>query len=411
MTGRFSIGIAAGTLQFDARRPDDVSVDLPRFRMTPRFARRVAVVVLVAILLYIFGPATLAVLDSWPRVRELQWWWLAAMAITQSASVWCLWHLQAAAIGTEDLFAIGTSQLAGGALGRIIPGGAATATAAQYGMIAASTDDDVRRSHVGTGLAVATMLQVGVLCALPLLALPAVVFGLTVPQTFLETALLGLAIFALLGLIGLVTYRNEQALRAVGNGLTRLAGRLSFLHVPPRLGERLVAYRNEAVVRLGERLPRAMVATIGRWLFDLLTLIAAVIAVGGHASLWLLLLAFFTAQLLGQVPITPGGIGIVEAGLTGALVLAGLSGSTATIATLAYRLFNFGLMLPAGLVAWMAHRNRLRRMGRQEFDPDRLLDASDDHVIVAGADPVGDDEPAAATVLGDAVDGDGTGGQ
>lgn len=406
-----SIGVAAGTLQSDARRPDDVSVDLPRFRMTPRFARRVVVVALVAVMLYIFGPATLAVLNSWPRVTELQWWWLAAMAITQSASVWCLWHLQAAAIGTEDLFAIGTSQLAGGALGRIIPGGAATATAAQYGMIAASTDDDVRRSHVGTGLAVATVLQVGVLCALPLLAVPAVVFGLAVPRTFLETALLGLAIFTLLALIAFVARRSEAALRAVGSALTRLSRRLPFLHLPPHLGDRLVAYRDEAVERLGERLPRAVVATIGRWLLDLMTLVAAVIAVGGHASLWLLLLAFFTAQLLGQVPVTPGGIGLVEAGLTGALVLAGLSGSTATIATLAYRLFNFGLMLPAGLIGWMAHRSRLRRLGRQEFDPDLLLDRSDHELVVADKDPVGSDKPAPTAVLHDTVDADRTGRQ
>lgn len=404
-----SIGAAAGTLQSDARRPDDLSVDLPRFRMTPRFARRVAVVALVAVALYIFGPATLAVLNSWPRVTELQWWWLAAMAITQSASVWCLWHLQAAAIGTEDLFAIGTSQLAGGALGKIIPGGAATATAAQYGMIAASTDDDVRRSHVATGLAVATVLQVAVLCALPLLAVPAVIFGLAVPRTFLETALLGLAIFTLLALITFVARRSEAALRAVGSALTRLSRRLAFLHVPPRLGDGLVAYRDEAVERLGERLPRAMVATIGRWLLDLMTLVAAVIAVGGHASLWLLLLAFFTTQLLGQVPITPGGIGLVEAGLTGALVLAGLSGSTSTIATLAYRLFNFGLMLPAGLIGWMAHRNRLRRLGRQEFDPDLLLDRPDHDLVVADTDPVGGDKPASTTFFHDAVDADRTG--
>lgn len=384
-------------------------MEIARFRMTPRFARRVVLVAVVAVLLYIFGPATLAVLNSWPQVTELQWWWLAAMAITQSASVWCLWHLQAAAIGTEDLFAIGTSQLAGGALGRIIPGGAATATAAQYGMIAASTDDDVRRSHVATGLAVATVLQVAVLCALPLLAVPAVVLGLALPRTFLETALLGLVIFTLLALIAFVARRSETALRAVGRALTSLSRRLAFLHVPPRLDERLVAYRDEAVERLGERLPRAVVATIGRWLFDLMTLVAAVLAVGGHASLWLLLLAFFTAQLLGQVPITPGGIGLVEAGLTGALVLAGLSGSTATIATLAYRLFNFGLMLPAGLLGWMAHRNRLRRLGRQEFDPDRLLDRPDHELLVIDEDPVAGDQLAPATMLDDTVDADGTG--
>ncbi|HMS72655.1 MAG TPA: hypothetical protein PKB03_06430, partial [Baekduia sp.] len=117
------------------------------------------------------------------------------MAVTQSASIWCLWRLQAVAIGTDDHFAVATSQLAGGALGRIIPGGAAVATAAQYGMFAASTDDEVRKSSVASGLAMATALQVAGLCALPLLALPAVLLGLRIHPTLEHTAMLGLAIF------------------------------------------------------------------------------------------------------------------------------------------------------------------------------------------------------------------------
>ena len=83
--------------------------------------------------------------------------------------------------------------------------------------------------------------------------------------------------------------------------------------------------------------------------------------------------------------------------------------ASSTIATLAYRLFNFGLMLPAGLIGWMAHRNRLRRLGRQEFDPDLLLDRPDHDLVVADTDPVGGDKPASTTFFHDAVDADRTG--
>ena len=68
-------------------------------------------------------------------------------------------------------------------------------------------------------------------------------------------------------------------------------------------------------------------------------------------NLILVLLAFVAADTLAMIPITPGGLGFVEAGLTGVLALAGVSAEHAVLATLLYRLFSYWLPLPAGLVA------------------------------------------------------------
>lgn len=345
-----------------------------RRHVAGRIARRAAVITFTAVVLYIFTPTLITALGSWTEVKELQPWLLAAMAGSQSASIWCLWQLQAIAIGTEDRWAIATSQLAGGALGRIVPGGAATASAAQYGMFAAATDDEVRRSSVATGLAAATVLQVAGLCALPLLALPAILFG-SVPPTFAQAALLGVAIFAGMVVIAVLANRSEFLLRAIGDAITTVGHRLPRVEPSDNLPDRLIAIRDETAERLGERLPAALLATMGRWIFDFLTLVFAVLAVGGRPSIWLLLMAFFTAQLLNQVSITPGGLGVVEAGLIGALKLAGLAAGQAAVATLAYRLFNYGVMLPAGFVAWGIHRRRLVLAGREEFDPDELFES------------------------------------
>ena len=62
--------------------------------------------------------------------------------------------------------------------------------------------------------------------------------------------------------------------------------------------------------------------------------------------------------MLAQVPVTPGGLGVVEAGLTGTLALAGVPAAAAAVATLAYRLVSYWLPLPAGAVAWVVHRRR-----------------------------------------------------
>ena len=68
------------------------------------------------------------------------------------------------------------------------------------------------------------------------------------------------------------------------------------------------------------------------------------------------LVAYSAATLLGQIPLTPGGLGVVEAGLTGTLALIGVNGGAAVLATLAYRLFNYWLYLPAGLIGLLLHR-------------------------------------------------------
>jgi uncharacterized protein (TIRG00374 family) len=323
----------------------------------PSIARRGAALALTALVLYGVAPAVGEVLGAWPEVANLKPYWLIAMVLAEAASCWCLWELQALSIGTRDVTAVATSQLAGGALGRVIPGGAATAAATQYNMLNVA---DAPRSAVATGMAAGTVLQVAGLCVLPALTLPAIVFGLRVPQTLLETAVLGLGLFVAMLAVGLAVARSDQALRSVGRAAVDVSRRLpGDRALAADLPERLLVQRDEVADRLGDRLLRACAAAVGRWMFDLLALMTAVTAVGAHPRFSLVLLAYVAAQLLAQIPITPGGIGVVEAGLTATLVLAGVEGGDAAVATLAYRLVSYWLMLPAGLVAWVVHRRRL----------------------------------------------------
>ena len=64
-----------------------------------------------------------------------------------------------------------------------------------------------------------------------------------------------------------------------------------------------------------------------------------------------------------MIPLTPGGLGFVEAGLSGMLVLAGVSGQQAVVGTLAYRLVSFWLPLPIGGIAYLLFRRRYGSTG------------------------------------------------
>ena len=70
----------------------------------------------------------------------------------------------------------------------------------------------------------------------------------------------------------------------------------------------------------------------------------------------MVLLAYVLSLALALVPITPGGLGFVEAGLTSILVLAGVDADAAVLATLLYRTFQFWLPIPIGLLAYVGWR-------------------------------------------------------
>ena len=105
--------------------------------------------------------------------------------------------------------------------------------------------------------------------------------------------------------------------------------------------ERLFRERDQLRRSLGDAWPQAVATAAGRWIFDFLCLYAALLAVGARPPLYVALLAYCAAQLLGEIPLTPGGLGVVEAGLTGTLALAGVPAAPAALATLAYRLASY----------------------------------------------------------------------
>ena len=64
-----------------------------------------------------------------------------------------------------------------------------------------------------------------------------------------------------------------------------------------------------------------------------------------------------------MIPATPGGLGLVEASLTGFLVLAQVDSSQAVLATLTYQLASYWVPLCAGPIAYGPFRLRYRSRG------------------------------------------------
>jgi uncharacterized protein (TIRG00374 family) len=78
-------------------------------------------------------------------------------------------------------------------------------------------------------------------------------------------------------------------------------------------------------------------------------LTAVAVTVGRGTPLTAILLAYIIGQLAAAIPLTPGGVGIVETAMIASLVAAGAPVAAATATVLGWRLFSYFLPILAGL--------------------------------------------------------------
>ncbi len=236
----------------------------------------------------------------------------------------------------------------------VAPGGAAVGVALSYAMLR------------GWGLpahsvALAAALT-GIWNQFALLGFPAVALALlTLPQeqnAALQTvAVVGLAIFVVAAAGFAVGLSTPQLARSVGNIAARLANRsLRILRRKPVdwTGESFVGFRNEAVGLLRRRWHVLTLATLAGQLSVFVVFLVSLRVLGVSASEVSgadAFAAWSLVRLLGSLPITPGGLGVVEVGLVAALVGFGGANAEVVAAVLIYRFLTIVPTLVLGLLA------------------------------------------------------------
>jgi uncharacterized protein (TIRG00374 family) len=126
-------------------------------------------------------------------------------------------------------------------------------------------------------------------------------------------------------------------------------------------GEALARFRARALHLLRQRWHVLTITTLVGHLTVFLVLIVCLRAVGVTSSevSWIEAFAAWSlVRILGALPLTPGGLGFVELGLTGALVAFGAPNADAVAATLLYRALTVFPTLALGMLAaatWRTH--------------------------------------------------------
>jgi putative heme transporter len=143
--------------------------------------------------------------------------------------------------------------------------------------------------------------------------------------------------------IAIAALRSPTAALRLGNAAARFAAWVKGLfHRPPPTwgGESLVRFREERLVLLRRRWAVLTAATLANQLTAYITFVFSLRAVGISSATIPLseaFLAWAIGRVISSLPLTPGGIGVVELGMIGTLVGFGASNAHVVAAVLLYR--------------------------------------------------------------------------
>lgn len=154
----------------------------------------------------------------------------------------------------------------------------------------------------------------------------------------------------------------------VGRAVRDPIGRARLVTRIARLARRDDATRHAwaaAASRQGDVLahPARLLPAVGwsalNWSLDIAVLAAITAAVGLDLSPVAIIATYGMANLANMVPLTPGGIGLVEAGITGTLVAMGVDAGSAALVALGFRvigdLLPVAIAVPVVLTGWAGH--------------------------------------------------------
>lgn len=328
-----------------------------RREMWKKIGTRVLFLSLWLVILYFFFPTIVEFFDSADELASVEWWWYLIMGILMTGAFMAAWELTHIAVPGISRPVAAFSQLVSNAMAKVIPGGAVAAGATYFRMLSVS---GVPIPRAAAALAAVSFISNLVLFSLPGIALLIAVFSAPIPEGLAPVAVAGTLLFLVLFGVVFIVVRFDRPLLFLGGIVERVVGwaadRFNRDWDPTAQG--ILEQRNDLVKALGERWHRALAAAVANWLLDYMVLFTALVAVGAEPRVSLVLLAFAGAAVLGMIPITPGGLGFVEVGLVALLTASGIPARDATLATLAYRLFQFWLPIPAGAIAYVIFRRK-----------------------------------------------------
>jgi uncharacterized protein (TIRG00374 family) len=316
-------------------------------------ARRGALIfILLLVIEYLVVPELVGASKDLYLLGRVNAWWVVAGAVLEGVSLFCYAVLTKVLLppgpkpGLWTLFRI---DLSAAAVAHVIPAGTLGTAALGFKLFTSEgisgNDATVMMAAKGIGSTVVlnVLLWLSLVVSIPLAGFQPI-YG--------TVAVIGTIVLLGVGLLLLGVTRGagvaSRVLRSVGDKIPSLSGERIERAV-------LDAARSFALLARDRRvLAWSLLWASLNWLLDAASLWCFVAAFGHRANPVELFAAYGIANVAGALPVTPGGLGVVDSVAPLLLVGFGVTRSVATLGVLGWRMVNFWLPIPTGALAFVS---------------------------------------------------------
>lgn len=269
------------------------------------------------------------------------------------ASMWTYWVFQARSLPGLTVPQSGVLNLSGSAVSNVVPFGGAVGIGATY---AQTMSWGFRPVEVTRSILVSGVWNVFSKLGFPILALLAVNLRGDDDHGLGIAAWIGLAILVGAIVVFWLIMRSQVLAEKVGDAAQAVVGfglRVARRPAQESVKQKVLDFRAESV-DLVRRRWLGLTVWIGLYkVSSFLLQLLCVRALGIDELGWVYVLAAYTfGELLTTVPLTPSGVGLVEAGSAGIMVAFGAPEADALAAVFLFRAFTYVLEVPAGAIGW-----------------------------------------------------------
>ena len=322
-------------------------------RAAKRPIRRVALLFILALIVeYLVIPELVGASKDLYLLGRVTVFWAVAGVVLEAASLFCYAVLTRALlppIGRPGLSRLFRIDLAAAAVAHVLPAGTIGSAGIGYQLF---TSEGLDGTDVGVMMATKGMGSTVVLNVLLWLSLVISIPLSGFHPVYATVAIVGavlLGAFAAM-VIGLIRGGDRAAriVHSIGDKIPGVGGdRLSRIVLQASASVRTLATDRHVLFS-------ALTWASLNWLLDAASLWCFIAAFGRFANPVGLFAAYGIANVLGALPVSPAGLGVIDSVTPVLLVGFGLTRSVATLGVLAWRLVNFWLPIPAGAIAYIS---------------------------------------------------------
>jgi uncharacterized protein (TIRG00374 family) len=332
----------------------------------------ISTVITVAVLVVVFFgifPKVADYSEAWSSIQQMPTAYVVALVVATVVNLTVyVWPLQAAlpGLGYGPGFVVRQTSFA---ISNAVPAGGAVGLGVQYGML---DSYGFGAGAAASAIAIVSVFNVFATLVMPVLGVVALLASGVVEGTYVLVAAIGILAIGVAVVAFAVVLRSERGARTVGGWADRLVDPLARRFAHGRtvdLTGKVLSFRSSVVDVMRTRWLQVTLSTLllqfTSWAILVLALRGLQAGAGSAAVTWTEALAAFSfARVASFIPITPGGLGTVDAALAALLTGFGATSSQALAADLVWRAASYVPQVLLGVLTflwWRATAARRRK--------------------------------------------------